>query len=121
MICHSLYPLADGDWLSPLEVVERLRSVFADVRVDAGEGIAHARKILQRLRQLNAPADVIDHLERTYEDALAVAVFDRSGVGEQGVSFVITPQESIKIYHEAAQFSFVERCAKILRYEIMEL
>jgi hypothetical protein len=118
--CHSLFPKRDGTWLSPPEVVAALQLHFLSVSVSATDGIKHALKVLQRMEQLGIPRHLIDQLERTYEDSLAVVVSDLSLIGFS-ISFVVTPENSIKIYHELDRLPLVERCKEALGYEMERL
>jgi hypothetical protein len=120
MICHSLYPPKDGRWLSPAEVASRLRSHIPAIEVSSEEGIAHAHKILLRLKQLCAPARLIEQLEQTYEDSLAIYVPDGSEYGTK-ISLIVLPKDAIKIYHESYQMPAIEKCRAALGYDIIEL
>jgi hypothetical protein len=50
---HSrLFPKSGHTWLSPAEVVERLRSEFSTVTVDRKQGAAHVGKMIYQLTRL---------------------------------------------------------------------
>jgi hypothetical protein len=121
MACYALSP-ADGEsWLSPSDVVERLRGAFASVKSDAEEGIKYANQVLARMKQIRAPQPVIDHLEQRYEDAIAVAVSDGAVDSAPRLSFAVMAEESIKIYTEPSLLPLVTRCMSALGYDMMEL
>ena len=121
MACYALGPDDGESWLTPDEVVERLRAVFARVDSDAREGIAYACLVLTRMKEMRAPQPVIDHLEQRYEDSIAVALSDGGADSEHRLGFVVMPEESIKIYTEPQLLPLVKRCMAALGYDMMEL
>jgi len=121
MVCYALGPGDSDVWLSPTEVVERLRTAFACVESDAQEGIKYASQVLERMKQIRAPQLVIDHLEQRYEDSIAVAVSDGATDSHGRLSFVVMPEECIKVYTEPDLMPLVQQCMSALGYEMMEL
>lgn len=120
MACYALGPYDGESWLTPNEVVERLRAVFTWVDSDAREGIEYASRVLTNLKEMRAPQPVIGHLEQRYEDSIAVALSDGAG-SEHRLGFVVMPEESIKIYTEPQLLPLVKRCMAALGYDVMEL
>ena len=121
MACYALGPSDGESWLTPSEVVDRLRAAFAWVDSDAQEGVVYASGVLTRMKEMHLPQPVIDHLEERYEDSIAVAVSDDEADSEHHLVFVVMPEESIKIYTEPRLLSLVQRCMTALGYGMMEL
>jgi hypothetical protein len=121
MDCYALSPGDGQSWLTPVQVVQRLRAAFAWVESDASEGILYASQVLKRMKQIRAPQPLIDHLEQRYDDSLAVGVSDEGPDSESRLGFVVMPEESIKIYTEPESLPLVKRCMAALGYQMVEL
>lgn len=121
MACYALGPSDGESWLVPNEVVERLRATFVWVHSDAQEGITYASRVLTRMKDICAPQPIIDHLEQRYEDSIAIAISDDGANSDTRLSFVVMPEESIKIYTEPELLPLVRRCMVALGYDMMEM
>src|SRR5262249_45458957 len=108
-------------FLTPDEIIERLRTAFAVVDTNAAEGVAHSGRLLQRLRQMGGPPNVIEHLEQNYERSVAVVVMDSAGSSPDTLTFVLVPGKGFSIYARRDLLPMVERCRLALGYRMGEL
>ncbi len=139
---HKLTPEEDGwsttgdEFLSPLEIISRLKGEFACVTVDKAEGHRHMYgriNFLQNMQEKRtneywskeAIAREIKHLESLSNDTYYVTFADSENPGEAYLDTAIMPNTGLLFGYSSEQdiakcASLLERCAKALGYEIEE-
>lgn len=124
-----LIPRDSRSYLSPLGVVNRLKSAFAYVESDVDEGRRRVRDLIERARaniwSRYVNREYVEQLEAGKDRALYVCFGDDTGSEEALLSAYIIPgmpldfEYSSRAHEEAVQ-SLLSRCATVLGYEIVK-
>lgn len=129
MAHDRLFPRTGHKWLSPPEVVERLRSEFSTVKVDRKQGEAHVVRMIDQLTRMlhltppPASEAEIDRLRSVREQAVFL-MFGESTDSDNGyLGTTVIPGEPLFFgyssgRHQEATRPLLERCASALGYEI---
>jgi hypothetical protein len=131
MAHRRLFPKPGSDYLSPPEVIARLRSHFKHVRIDPEQGEAHVNKMVDQLTRMQlltpppATPEEIEHLRGLRGEAVFVMFADNPAFGEAYLTTTIIPGEPLffgfsSVNHEEAACGLLERCALLLDYRITE-
>lgn len=134
---HRLSPRFDQSWLTPDEVVERLREEFRFVQADREAGADHVGDMIAALLRMKAGRQrgrdashesseidrVIARLELVRDDAMAMSVSDDPASEFEQLEFAIVPGEPILIgyscrQHEDAGTLLAKRVAAALNYDV---
>lgn len=121
-MAHRLTPRPGQPFLSPSEVVRRLRVEFARVEADPNAGADHVGDMIAQFLRMRAPQEIVEVHRRVQEQAVRVEVADEP-TGEAFLTFVAMPGEGLFIdyhsdAHEEASRELLRRCAEALGYEI---
>ena len=127
-MAHELTPKAGQPYLSPEEVVRRLKNNFKYVDASASRGAAPIEQGIAYMvsaRQSGAPYtdEEIERLRGVKDKAIDVIVADESRADLAYLSVLIEPDEKLFFgyesgEHEDAAKPLLERIAKALEYEI---
>ncbi|RCS40584.1 hypothetical protein DTL42_24750 [Bremerella cremea] len=121
-MAHILSPADGASYLDPEEVFRRLREEFDYTAIDRDEGSDVVAAIIAKLVELKAPQEVIDFQVACQDRAIQVKIAE-DAVSEDYLQFTVKPNDGIFIgyvsaEHEAAMRPLVERCARVLGYQI---
>lgn len=121
-MAHILSPPDGAAYLDPEEVFRRLHEEFDYTAIDRDEGADVVGEIVAKLVELNAPQEVIDFQRASQDRAIQVVIADDS-TSDDYLQFTVKPSNGIFIgyssaQHEAATRPLVERCARVLNYQI---
>jgi hypothetical protein len=124
-----LVPRDSRTYLSPLGVVNRLKSAFAYVESDVDEGRRHALELIGRARgniwSRYVNREYVEQLEAGKDRALYVCFGDDPGSELSLLSAYIIPgmpldfEYSSRAHEEAVQ-PLLSRCATVLGYDIVK-
>ena len=114
-----LRPPKGGSWLTPDEVVDRLRGEFARVEATPGSVADFAAKCADRYRRDGHP-ELADRLRATKDAGIAVAVVDPAL--PKPMVLIVLPEFPIPVgFATVEQWNemkpFLHRCARALGYE----
>jgi hypothetical protein len=129
MAHRKLFPKPGNHYLSPPEVIARLRSHFKHVQIDPQRGEAHVNKMLDQLTRMQflTPPPVtpeeIKHLRSLRGEPVFVLFADNPARGDACLTATIIPGEPLffgfsSANHEEAVLALLERCAMVLGYNI---
>ncbi|ADB15123.1 hypothetical protein Psta_0433 [Pirellula staleyi DSM 6068] len=121
-MAHRLSPKSGRSYLTPSEVVRRLREEFAIVDTDRDAGADHVGDMIAQFLRMRAPDEIVEAHRKAQPEAVWVTVADEPS-GERALSFVAMPGEGLFIgYHsgeqERATEGLLRRSAAALGYEI---
>jgi hypothetical protein len=121
-MAHRLSPKVGQPYLSPSEVVRRLRDEFDFVDADREAGADHVGDMIAQFLRMRAPQEIIEAHRKAQPEAIQISVADEPA-GEAYLSFVAMPEEGLFIGyhsggHERATEASLRRCAQALGYEI---
>ncbi|GEM_PF-5761826 len=105
----------DDECLSVEEILFRLREAFPQFEEDADLGRRKQQEKVDRLRQMGAPAIVVDHEAAAVERAVYVVVSDPS-VNEQPLDFIVRDDEDLDVFPEMGKHVLLRRLAEALDY-----
>ena len=119
---HRLEPHDDTSYLSPDDIVARLRDEFAHVDADRDEGDNIVGDTIAKLIELNAPQEIIDQQIAAQSRSIAVVIADNTTTDDY-LQFTVKPSEGILIgyfsaQHETATRPLLDRCAQALNDRI---
>jgi len=119
---HQLEPLDDTSYLTPDEIVTRLKDEFGHCTADRDEGDNVVGDTIAKLIELNAPQEIIDQQIAAQSGSIAVVIADDTS-SDDYLQFTVKPNEGILIgyfsgQHEDATRPLLERCATVLNYRI---
>lgn len=138
-MAHRLEPHSKQAFLSPDEVLERLRDEFRCVEADREAGADHVGDMIAALLRMKAGQErrpvqyrthdvaeldrTIARLEQVREQAISVSVGDDSATEFGQVNFAIVPEEPLLIgyscrQHEDVATGLSNRIATVLNYAI---
>lgn len=128
---HRLTTRNGGRYLSPLEVVRRLKSEFAYVETNPEEGSRHVLEVLQQLLAIKRAGEIpvdeecLSRLERVQQSAICVYFGDDLSSEAALLRTPVVPEEPLffeysSSAHQEAAKPLVARCAAALGYEILE-
>jgi len=120
-VAHRLFPIIEGDYIEPKEIVRRLRAEFDFVEADADAGTEHVADMLMQFQRMNAPAEIIEAHRAMLGKAIRIVVSDREDFEDDYLRFTAMPNGDPFIsycsrQHESAAAPLLERACKILRY-----
>lgn len=116
-------------YLTPLAVVNRLKSEFSYVEADGEEGRRHVLEIIERLKadgsRRHVDHQVVERLARVKNRALFVCFGDDAGSDLATLETYIVPGmplafEYASVTHENVVQHLLTRCAAALGYEILK-
>src|SRR4051812_5763816 len=127
MAHRKLFPKPGCDYLSPSDVIARLRSYFKHVQVDSQRGEAHVTRMVDQLTRMQfltpppATPEEIEHLQSLRGEAVFVLFADTSDFGDAYLTTTAIPGEPLffgfsSANHEEAALGLLERCAMVLGY-----
>jgi hypothetical protein len=133
-MAHNKLSPDDDEFLTPMEVIRRLKNEFRFVQADKDKGKADLQERIWYLQELKSEGKnpfgmSIDKQIALHEERLDSAVnitFSDDAQFEKGVlNTTLVPDEPIFFgytsrSHEEACWPLVQRCAKVLGYEIVE-
>ena len=129
-MAHSrLFPRRGESFISPGEAVRRLAAEFVAVTTDRQQGAEHVWRMVTQLRRMGhltpppATPDEIARLEVLAPEAVFVLLSDGPASGQADLTTCIFPDHPLffgysSAQHQAASRPLLERCAKVLGYEI---
>ncbi|HEY7117597.1 MAG TPA: hypothetical protein VH475_13495 [Tepidisphaeraceae bacterium] len=120
-MAHRLFPITEGAYLAPKEIVRRLRAEFDFVETDADAGTEHVEGMLAQFQRMNAPPAVIEAHRAALGKAVRIVVSDREDYDDDYLAFTTWPNNDPLVgyssrQHEGAAAPLLERACKILRY-----
>ena len=126
---RKLFPKAGSSYLSPSEVIRRLQKHFAHVKFDLEQGQAETQAMIDQLTRMQsftpppATAEEIERLQNLCSQAVAVMFGDDADLEDISLTTTIIPGEPLffgfsSTEHEEATVNLLQRCARILNYEI---
>lgn len=120
-MAHRLYPITEGGYLEPQEIVRRLRAEFDFVEADPDAGTEHVVDMIKQFQRMEMPQEVIDEHRAMLGKAISIIVSDREDFEDDYFSFTAMPGGYpfigySSLHHEEAAAPLVERACKILRY-----
>jgi hypothetical protein len=126
---NKLFPKPSSSFLSPAEVVSRLRAEFRHIAVDQQQGVAHAGQLiaqLERMKDLEPPPaspEEIQRLRSLQNQALFITLSDEAMSEFAYLAFGVIPGTPLFFgysspQHEEASRPLLERCASALDYDI---
>src|ERR1700722_10550745 len=129
MAHRKLFPPPGSDFLSPSDIVARLRSHFRHVQVDSQGGQTHLDKMVDQLTRMQfltpppATPEQIDRLRRVRAEAVLGAFADDPASEDTWLSTAMIPGEPLffgfsSARHQEAAGALLERCAIVLGYEM---
>jgi hypothetical protein len=129
MAFNRLYPKEGGRYLSPTEVIEKLKQEFAHVEVDAAKGEVHILNMIAQLIRMQdfspppASPEDIERLRSVKNEARYVTVMSESMDQDAYLTTCIIPGEMLffdysSARHEIISRPLLERIAAALNYEI---
>jgi hypothetical protein len=129
MAFNRLYPKEGGRYLSPTEVIERLKQEFAQVEVDVAKGEVHVLRMIEQLARMQdftpppASPEDIERLRSVKNEARFVTVMSKSKDEDAYLSTCIISGEALffdysSARHEMMARPLLERFAAALNYEI---
>jgi hypothetical protein len=121
----KLFPFEGNDYLSPVEIIERLKLEFEYVEVDeeAGQGYIGdmIARILRMPDSLPGKQERLDELQEARQQAVFVAFGDDPGIA---ASSCLKPESEIFFGSpdevDGPARALVERAAEALSYEVFE-
>jgi hypothetical protein len=121
-MAHRLLPPAGRPYLDPNVVVARLRDEFHDCDADADRGADDVGDMIVELTEPKAPQAIIDAAVAGRDRSFSMTVADDMAA-EDYLRFIVRPDDGILVghhsgRHEAAAGSLVERCARVLDYDV---
>ncbi|MCE9589611.1 MAG: hypothetical protein K8S99_03710 [Planctomycetes bacterium] len=121
-MAHRLFPIADGAYLEPKEIVRRLKAEFQFVEADASAGTEVVADMIKQFEKMKAPQAIIDVNRKMLGKAIRVVVSDRSNFINDYICFTAMPGGAPFIgysskQHEEAAAPLVERVCMILHYK----
>jgi hypothetical protein len=121
-MAHQLAPRPGRPYLSPREIVRRLREEFAYVEPDREAGADHLGDMIVRFLHAGAPLEIVEKHRRAQEQAVRIVIADEP-TGDAYLDFVAMPDEGLFIGYESAEHeesarALLRRCAGALGYEI---
>ena len=119
-MAHRLSPKPGRHYLTPSEVVRRLREEFAIVQADQDAGADHVGDMIAQFLRMR-PQEIIETHRKAQTEAIRVTVADEAE-GEACLSFVAMPDDGLFIgchsgQHEQSTEGVLRRCAEALGYE----
>ena len=120
-MAHRLSPRADDPYLSPKEVVRRLREEFDFVDADPEAGADHVGDMIVQFLRMGVPDTVVEAHRQVQSAAIRVTIADNL-VDDMELSFVTMPGEGLLVgyysgEHEEATSELLRCCADALGYE----
>ncbi len=125
---HKLTPMTGKPFLSPEEVVRRLRDEFEIADVDAEEGRDQAQNMLLQLIKmqqggLSGCEEKIERTQKVQADALMVTVSDEPQSENALLRFLLIPDSEIIVTyysgeHQRLAEPLLKRCSEVLGYPI---
>ena len=126
-MAHRLSP-SSGVFLAPAEVARRLRLEFAALDVSAEKGREYVRDLLTRVLELRARGvdrgdDYVHRLQRAEPVSVFLFIADDPYAEDAHLSCCCMPGEPLFFSytsgaHEDAARPLLERCARVLAYDI---
>src|SRR4051812_8996384 len=120
-MAHRRSPKHGRDYLTPSEVVRRLREEFAIVQADQDAGADHVGDMIAQFLRMRAPREIIEAHRKAQPEAIRVTVADEAE-GKACSSFVAMPDDGLFIgchsgQREQSTEGLLRRCAEALGYE----
>ena len=121
-MAHQLSPRTGRIYLTPSEVVRRLREEFAVVDVDGDAGADHVGDMIAQFLRMRAPEEIVEAHRRAQSEAIQVTIADEPE-GDPSLTFVVMPDDVVfigyhSLEHEQETEGLLRRCAEALGYEI---
>jgi hypothetical protein len=122
-MAHRLEPPEATEPLDPTEVARRLRAEFPHVEADASGGADVVAAMIRQFERMNAPPPVIEEHRRLAPSAIRIVVADAPDFRDAYLCFTALPGRGFLVgYHSARHEQesrvLLERCARVLGYEI---
>jgi hypothetical protein len=124
-MAHKLFPREGQSFLSPEEIVARLREEFRYVEVDPEGGADHVGDMIAYMLRLNVAQAIVNELRQAQPRARRITVSDEATTSEwDSLHFVAIP-DSPPFFgyhssaHEQAVAPLLRRCAAALDYDIV--
>jgi len=129
-VAHRLYAKETRSYLSPEDVLTRIEAEFAFIEASNDAGRKHVRTLITQMRNLmradKIPMDA-EHLERLHKAAPAaiyVCFGDDPGSEFAYLESTVIPDEPLYFAyaspkHEKAALPLLQRCARILNYNVV--
>ncbi len=122
-MAHRLDPPEATLALDPAEVVRRLREEFSHVEADAPGGAEVVAAVVRQFECMGAPQPVIEEHRRLLPAAVRMVVADAPDFEDAYLCFTALPGRGFLVgyhsaRHEQASGALLERCARVLGYEI---
>jgi hypothetical protein len=119
----QLEPPDYQSYLSPGQLLERLRAEFAFVAEDAQAGVNHIAPMLRQFERAGASEAALAWMRQQHRSAVQITVADTAGLGTPRVTFVVTPGRGLWIgfdsdSDEIAAAGLVKRCCRALGYVV---
>ncbi|MBI1373248.1 MAG: hypothetical protein GC159_10995 [Phycisphaera sp.] len=122
---YKLTPQEGRPYLVWHEAIARFAEHFAYVSIDRHRGAEQADRIMDRLKEIDAPAEAIDALLARRGHAASVTVADDLASKTAFLSFLLMPDREIYIAyfsadHERDSAPLLAKLAAALEYEVVE-
>ena len=119
---HMLMPSDGNSYLSPDEVVRRLREEFDVVETDAEQGREHVQELVRRCLKAGRE-ETIDRLQKARDAALMVVISDEPISQDGRLRFAVIPGEPIIVgywsgRHQRLAEPILKRCSQALGYSV---
>jgi hypothetical protein len=126
---RKLFSKPGNDYLAPSAVVARLRAHFNHVETDPQQGAVHVTRMVEQLTRMQflkqppATPEEIERLRGLREQSVCVTFFDDPASPDACLTTTIIPGEPLffgfsSAEHERLAMPLLERCARVLDYEI---
>lgn len=120
-MAHRLFPVIEGTYLEPLEIVRRLKAEFDLIEADASAGTEVVADMIKQFQRMNAPPEIIDAHQAMLGTAIRILVSDREDFDNDYLVLIAMPNSPPFIsysskQHEESANQLLERTCQILRY-----
>jgi len=118
-VAHKLVPQDDRPYLVWHEAIARFAEEFAYVTIDRNRGTEQADRIMDRLKEMDAPTEAIDGLLERRKHAASITLGDDAASKTAYLSFLFMPDHEVLIAyhseeHERESAPLLARLARVL-------
>jgi hypothetical protein len=121
-LAHRLEPHTGERFLTPVEIVRRLKGEFAFVDADAEAGQRDVAQMIRQFERMKTPLAVIQEHRALQAAAIHLVVADTPDFIDEYLSFASLSGKGLFIdyhsrHHVEAASPLLQRCCSVLGYE----